>query len=173
MRRAAGIILLGGLACLLTAASCDGGKSPTSPASPADTTTQGSGVTAMEMETLVQQSIPGQGGGTVREVVRDPAAWAALWADLRAGSALPETPPAVDFSRDMVIAAAMETQPCVSRVTIRSAVETGGELVINILEAPPAPNCICITSERPIHAVRLRKVDAPARFDVEQGQTHC
>ncbi len=130
----------------------------------------------MTLETLVQQSIPGQGGGTVREVVRDQAAWAALWAKLREGSALPETPPAVDFSRDMVIAAAMETQSCVSRVTIRSAtppIAPGGELVIDVLEAPPAPNCICITSERPIHAVRLRKVDAPVRFHVEQGLTHC
>jgi hypothetical protein len=127
----------------------------------------------MTLETLVQQSIPGQAGETVREVVRDPAAWAALWAKLREGSALSEAPPAVDFSRDMVIVAAMETQSCVSRVTIRSAAESGGELVIDVLEAPPAPNCVCITSERPIHAVRLRKMDAPARFDVEQGQTHC
>jgi hypothetical protein len=155
------------LAGLLTAASCDGGKPPTTPA------TSNAAEAGLELSTLVQQSIPGQGGATVREVVRDQAAWAALWAKLREGSALPEEPPAVDFAREMVAVAAMETQPCVSRVTIRSAVETGGALVIDVLEAPPAPNCVCITAERPIHAVRLRRVDAPARFTVERGQTPC
>lgn len=170
MIRLSGLLLLSGL---LAAASCDGGKSPTNPADAAD---PGPGGSALTLETLVQQSNPGQGGETVREVVRDQAAWAAIWAKLREGTALPEAPPAVDFSRDMVIVAAMQTQSCVSRVTIRSATPptaSGGELVIDVLEAPPAPNCICITSERPIHAVRLRKVDAPARFDVEQGQTSC
>ena len=159
MIRLSGFVLLSGL---LMAASCEGAK----PAADA----QGA---PLELETLVQQSIPGQGGETVREVIRDQAAWAAMWAKLREGSALPEAPPAVDFNKDMVIVAAMETQPCVSKVTVRSAVESGGELVVGILEAPPAPNCVCITSERPIHAVRLRKVDAPPRFDVEQGQTSC
>lgn len=145
------------------AASCDGAK----PAPSANQTPP------LELETLVQQSIPGQGGETVREVIRDQAAWTAMWAKLREGSALPETPPAVDFKKDMVIVAAMQTQPCVSRVTVRSAAESGGELVVGILEAPPAPNCVCFTSERPIHAVRVRKTDAPPRFDVEQGQTPC
>jgi hypothetical protein len=159
--RALGFALLGGM---LMAASCNGAK-PASSNAP------------LELETLVQQSIPGQGGQTVREVIRDQAAWAAMWAKLREGSALPETPPAVDsavdFDQDMVIVAAMETQPCVSKVTVRSAVQTGGELVIGVLEAPPAPNCVCFTSERPIHVVRLRKVDGPTRFDVERGQTPC
>jgi len=154
------VLVLTLLAGLLTAASCDGGKAP-------------AGGDALELSTLVQQSIPGQGGETVRQVVRDQAAWTALWAKLREGSALPEAPPAVDFAREMIAVAAMETQSCVSRVTIRSAVEAGGELVLDVLEAPPAPNCICITSERPIHVVRLRRVDSPARFTVERGQTHC
>jgi hypothetical protein len=161
--RLSGFVLLSGL--LLGASACSGAKPAASPAN------QGPG--ALELETLVQQSIPGQGGQTVREVIRDQAAWTAMWAKLREGSALPESPPAVDFDKDMVIVAAMETQPCVSKVTVRSAVRSGGELVVGILEAPPAPNCVCFTSERPIHAVRLRKVDAPARFDVERGQTAC
>jgi hypothetical protein len=163
MRRTLGFALA---AVLLVASSCGSGKPVTKPR---EKTTG----PAIELETIVQQSNPGQGGGTVREVVRDQAAWNALWGQLRQGSSLPEAPPAVDFGRDMVIVAAMELQSCVSRVTIRSAVETGGELVIEVLEAPPAPNCVCITSERPIHVVRLRRVDAPPRFNVEQGQTPC
>ncbi len=128
---------------------------------------------SIELQTIVQQSNPGQGGETVRQVVRDEAAWRALWAKLREGSALAEEPPAVDFAREMVAVAAMETQSCVSRVTIRSASRNGNELVLDVLEAPPAPNCVCITSERPIHVVRLPRVDAPERFTVERGQTAC
>ena len=122
--------------------------------------------------TLVQQSIPGQSGETLREPVRDEASWAVLWAKLREGSVLPEQPPAVDFRSEMVIAAAMETQGCVSKVTIRGIVREGNTLV-DLLEAPPAPNCVCITSERPLHLVRLPRVDGPVRFEVERGQTSC
>jgi len=95
---------------------------------------------------------------------------------LRAGGGegtLPAQPPAVDFSRDMVLAAAMETQSCVSRVTIRSVTQARGELVVDLLEAPPAANCICITAERPLHVVRLRQSAAPVRFEVTRGQTSC
>ncbi len=158
MIRLSGFVLLSGL--LLGTSACSGAKPASSDA-------------PFELETLVQQSIPGQGGPTVREVIRDQAAWAAMWAKLREGSSLSETPPAVNFDQDMVIVAAMETQPCVSKVTVRSVVQTSGELVIDVLEAPPAPNCVCFTSERPIHVIRLRKVDGPTRFDVERGQTPC
>ena len=162
MIRLSGFVLLSGL--LMGATACSGAK----PADPGHAPGA-----PLELETLVQQSIPGQGGETVREVIRDQAAWTAMWAKLREGSSLPETPPAVDFNTDMVIVAAMQTQSCVSKVTVRSAAESGGELVVDILEAPPAPNCTCFTSERPIHAVRVRKVDATPRFDVERGQTPC
>lgn len=128
---------------------------------------------SLELQTVVQQSNPGQAGEALREVARDEAAWRALWAKLREGSQLPEEPPAVDFTSEMVAAAAMGTQSCVSKVTIRSAARVGDELVFDILEAPPAPNCVCITAERPIHVVRLPKVDAPERFTVERGQTPC
>lgn len=152
--------LFAAVAGVLIAASCHGdGK--------------GTESSTVELETIVQQSIPGQAGGTVRKVVADQAAWNALWAELRQGSSLPEAPPAVDFASEMVIVAAMETQSCVSKVTIRSATEGAGELVVDVLEAPPAPNCVCITAERPIHVVRLRRVDAPARFTAERGQTAC
>lgn len=128
---------------------------------------------AVPFETLLQRSIPGQSGPERREVVRDQAAWEAAWASLREGSDLPEEPPAVDFGRQMVILAAMETQSCVSRVTVRTVTRTADALVVDLLEAPPAPNCVCITSERPIHVIQLERVDLPERFEVERGVTSC
>jgi hypothetical protein len=160
MKRLLGLLLA---AFVLIAASCNGEKTVTEPR---DKATEPSTV---ELTTVVQQSIPGGSGGTVREVIRDQVALAAMWTQL----GLTGAPPVIDFEQEMVIAAAMELQPCVSRVTIRSASEQGGELAVDILEAPPAPNCVCITSERPIHLVRLRKVAAPPRYNVERGLTPC
>lgn len=149
--------------------ACNGSSRP-GPSLPAE---PGAGPVAFE--TLIQRSVPGQSGGEVREAARDAAAWASLWSRLRegAGGTLPEQPPAVDFSRDMVIAVAMETQGCVSRVTIRGIRPGRGELVVDLLEAPPAPNCVCVTSERPLHAVRLPLSPDPVRFEVTRGQTSC
>jgi hypothetical protein len=159
MRRIVCTGLIAVAAGVLIAASCQGRMTTES--------------NPMALETIVQQSIPGQAGGTVREVVKDQAAWSALWKELRQGSGLPAEPPAVDFAREMVIVAAMETQSCVSRVTIRAASDTGGELIVDVTEEPPAPNCVCFTAERPIHVVRLLRVDAPPTFVVKQGQTNC
>jgi hypothetical protein len=152
---------------LAAASSCDGPEPVrTNPAEP--------GPGTIAFETIVQRSLPSQSGGTIREAARDQAAWEDLWARLRQGDGtLPEQPPAVDFQSDMVIVAAMETQSCVSKVTIRGIAQGRGELVVDLLEAPPAPNCVCITSERPIHVVRVRRSPDPVRFDVERGQTPC
>ena len=125
------------------------------------------------LTTLVQASIPGQAGPRRQEVIQDAGAWRDAWAEIRTGSALPEEPPAVDFARDMVVLAAMEMQSCVSRVTIQSVAPARNKIVVSILEAPPAPNCICITAERPIHIVRTPRLDGQPRFVVIQGQTTC
>lgn len=158
MRRLLGLFLA---AVVLSAASCDGEKTVTEPRTAEQS--------VVVLTTVVQQSIPGGSGGAVREVIRDQNALAAMWAQL----GLPGAPPVIDFGQEMVLVAAMETQPCVSKVTIRLASEQGGELAVDILEAPPAPNCICVTSERPVHVVRLRKTAAPPRYNVERGQTPC
>lgn len=126
-------------------------------------------------ETLVQRGIPGQQGDQIREVVRDPAAWKALWAQLREkdSGVLAHEQPAVDFGKRMVIVAAMPTQSCVSKVTIRGITRQSGALIVDLLEAPPAPNCRCIVSQRPIHAVTVPRTADPVRFEVTQGVTAC
>jgi len=126
-------------------------------------------------QTLVQRSIPGQSGGEIRQVARDDASWRSLWARLRegGGDVLPEEPPTVDFDREMAIVVAMPTQSCISKVTIQSVVRQGKGAVVNLLEAPPAPNCICAVAERPFHAIRLPRVEGDVRFAARRGQTSC
>ena len=129
----------------------------------------------VDFQTLAQQGIPGQSGDQIRQVARDDASWRALWARLRegGGDVLPEEPPAVDFQKEMAIVVAMPTQSCVSKVTIQSVVRQGKGAVVNLLEAPPAPNCTCIVSQRPIHAVRLPRIEGDVRFAAKRGQTSC
>lgn len=158
------------IAAVFLAPACNG-TSHTGSNSPSE---PGPGKVASE--TILHRSIPGQGGSQIREAARDEASWTVLWNRLREGGGegfLPAQPPAVDFSRDMVIAAAMETQSCVSRVTLRGVVQGRGELVVDLLEEPPAPNCVCITSERPLHIVRLRRSADPVRFEVTRGEVRC
>ena len=156
---AAGLLIL---ACLATSSAAAGHRRPK----------PGSGVA---FETLVQRVIPGQPGDQVREVVRDRAAWRDLWFKLRErdSGALPHQQPAVDFDKNMVIVVAMPAQSCVSKVTIRGITHQPGALVVDLLEAPPAPNCFCMVSERPIHAVTLPRSTDPVRFVATQGVTAC
>lgn len=179
--RTYGLALLAGM---FATVACAGGGTSSIP--PQDAPPPGQPVA---IETILQQSLPGQTGDTLRQVVRDQVAWTEFWSAFREGSSLSAEPPAVDFTKDMVMVAAMRTQPCVSKVTIRGVVlqevpgaeegqgeqgeERAQELVVDLLEAPPAPNCVCITSERPVHIVRLPKSDAAPRFVVERGQTSC
>jgi hypothetical protein len=74
---------------------------------------------------------------------------------------------AVDFERKMVLAAAMPTQGCISRVTIRGVTAGEDGLVVDLLERPPAEGVVCVVSERPFHAVRLARHDGPVRWEVE------
>lgn len=130
---------------------------------------------AVAFQTVLQRGVPGQSGGEIREAARDDASWRALWDRLRQGDsgALPAEPPAIDFSREMAVVAAMPTQGCVSKVTIRSVTQGNGEAVVNLLEAPPAPNCVCIVAQRPLHVIRLPRLTGEIRFVAERGQTSC
>jgi hypothetical protein len=129
----------------------------------------------VDFQTIAQQGIPGQSGGEIRKVARDERSWRALWAELRqgGGDVLPEEPPEVDFLSETAIVVAMPTQSCVSKVTIQSVVRQGKGAVVSLLEAPPAPNCVCIVSQRPIHAIRLPRIEGDVRFAAKRGQTPC
>ena len=131
---------------------------------------------AIFFTTLVQTAVPGQSGGQLRQVIRDAATWTQVWADLRAGSSLPATPPAVDFQIDMVIVAALATQPCVSQVTVRAITGDAGKtgnIRVDVLEEPTASSCRCTTAQRPFHVVRLPRTDGSVQFTSTQTPRTC
>ncbi len=123
--------------------------------------------------TVIQIAVPGQTGKQLQVAVRDADTWKTTWNDLRKGSALAADPPAIDFETEMVIVAAMETQGCVSRVTLRSITRTNDKAAVDILEEPPAANCRCFVSSRPIHVVRVRKMSGEITFTTARGEMPC
>jgi len=123
--------------------------------------------------TVIQIAVPGPNGKQVQVAVRDADTWKTTWSDLRKGSALAADPPAIDFETEMVIVAAMETQGCVSRVTLRSITRTNDKAAVDILEEPPAANCRCFASSRPIHVVRLQKIPGDITFTTSRGEMPC
>ena len=157
-------------ALLFLALACAGAADPAPPRSAAARPAR-----TVAFQTLDQRGIPGQSGGEIRQVARDAASWRDLWAQLREGSGdiLPQEPPTVDFQTEMAIVVAMPTQSCVSKVTIQSVVRQGSGALVTLLEAPPAPNCTCIVSQRPIHVVRVPRVEGTVRFVARRGQTPC
>jgi hypothetical protein len=175
MRRPATLFKLTSAATLLALACASAGAAPPGVKKPAGAGT-GKPVT---FTTVLQRSVPGQSGGEVRAVARDADTWTALWASLRqnGGDSLPPDPPAVNFPREMALVVAMPTQSCVSKVTIQSidhlGAATNGTLLVTLLEEPPAPNCRCIVSSRPVHVVRLPRTGGTLRFVVNKGQTSC
>ena len=107
--------------------------------------------------------------------IRDEAAWKDFWFSLRerGGGVLTPRQPAVDFEKSMVIVAAMPTQSCLSKVTIRGISHPPGVLVVDLLEEPSAPNCRCLVAQRPLHAVAVPRSEDRVRFVVTQGVTAC
>lgn len=144
----------------------------TSSAAPGNRSTPGS---STAFETLVQRCIPGQQGDQIRKAIRDEAAWKDFWLSLRepGSGVLAHEQPAVDFEKSMVIVAAMPTQSCVSKVTIRGITHPPGVLVVDLLEEPPVPNCRCMVAQRPFHAVAVPRSADRVRFVVTRGVTAC
>ena len=99
-------------------------------------------------------------------VVRDEAAWSALWAEHAGGEhALPR----IDFSKQMVIGVFRGPKPStchsggVSHVSFRE-----GKLNVNITDYEPAPDIACgMAIVHPAHLVVVSRTEAPVEFVTE------
>lgn len=109
-----------------------------------------------------------------QQVVRDGATWNALWARItRTGAPLPL--PAVDFTREMVLVAAMGSRPTGGyTVTIEGVDEAGGEWVARVAEQRPGARCGTIQAvTAPVDAVAVPRSDRPVRWAVRQVVHDC
>ena len=98
-------------------------------------------------------------------VVRDRAAWAALWRE----HAPERTPPAVDFTRAMVVGVFLGTRPTASHgVSITRVTRADGEIVVHYREDRPPPGALVVQIlTSPYHLVRVERADGRVRFERE------
>jgi hypothetical protein len=117
-----------------------------------------------------------QGGLTEagQQVVRDAAAWSALWARITRTGA-PHPVPAVDFGREMVLVAAMGRRATGGyMVTIEGVDEAGGEWVVRVAEQRPGPRCGTTQAvTAPVDAVAVPRSGRPVRWAVRQVVHDC
>jgi hypothetical protein len=102
-----------------------------------------------------------------RLVIRDANGWAAFWSELGVGDR-----PAVDFTRDIVVAVAAGQQSSGGHeISVTQVTNANGELRIEVLETSPGPNCMTTTAlTQPVDVVVVPAVGAKSWSFVEQKE---
>lgn len=113
---------------------------------------------------------------SLRIVVRDREAWRDLWENaLQHGGAEPPPLPAVDFTRDMLVVAALGTVGSGGySVAVERVDEVGRTLVVEVTRRTPGPSCGTIAAlTSPVDIVRLRRIEAPVEFRDRTVVSNC
>jgi protease stability complex PrcB-like protein len=104
-------------------------------------------------------------GESRRLVIRDPEGWTAFWSELGVGER-----PAVDFTRDAVIAvAAGQRRSGGYEIAVSQVSDSAGELTIEVLETSPGPECsVAAALSQPVDVVVVPAVKTQRWSFVEQ-----
>jgi hypothetical protein len=106
-------------------------------------------------------------GEARRLVIRDANAWAQFWSELGVGER-----PAVDFNHDVVVAAAAGQRPTGGyEIAIDRVTQSNGELLVEVMERTPGPNCITTASlTQPVDVVVVPAADAQSLSFLERKE---
>lgn len=101
-----------------------------------------------------------------RMVVRTDAEWRAVWTRLTSFLAPTPPVPAVDFTKDMIVLAAMGTRPSGGfGIHIREAAQDANAVYVVVEERSPGDDCVTIAvMTAPVAAVRVPRSDRPVRW---------
>ncbi len=110
-----------------------------------------------------------------RYVVRDQGTWTNLWARVVSNLDPRPAPPVIDFSRDMVVAAAMGTKSTGGySIAIDSAFAAGDSIYVVVREVSPGPGCsITFALTEPFAARLLPRSSDPVLFVEESQIQNC
>jgi protease stability complex PrcB-like protein len=106
-------------------------------------------------------------GEARRLVIRDANAWANFWSELGVGDR-----PAVDFTRDMVVAVAAGQRPTGGyEIAVDRVRQADGELTVEVVETAPGPNCVTTASlTQPVDVVVIPALTARSWSFVERKE---
>lgn len=110
-----------------------------------------------------------------REVIRDADSYRALWARHSVGMDPAPSPPAIDFSREMLIAVFAGAQPTAGyRWTVLSLSEENGSLAVHLRLDQPGPGCaVAQVVTQPYLLVKTDRSRLPVVFHVVPKTVSC
>jgi hypothetical protein len=107
-----------------------------------------------------------------RLVVRDEATWRQTWASIWQNLSEPPPLPQVDFSKEMVVVAALgERSSGGHAILVEGAALTADGVSVRVRAISPGPGCIAtLALTQPVDAARLPRVAGTVTFE-EQNET--
>ena len=121
---------------------------------------------SLELRRIGQWTRTGVGEAR-RLIIRDANAWADFWSELGVGDR-----PAVDFTRDVVVAVAAGQRPTGGfEIAVDRVRQANGELTVEVVETAPGPNCMTTASlTQPVDVVVVPALTARSWSFVERKE---
>jgi hypothetical protein len=109
------------------------------------------------------------------QVIRDTAAWNALWMRVASNVSPAPAAPAIDFAKYMVVVAAMGSRGHGGyKVSITGAAEQSGVVTVEVTESSPGPGCMsAMIMTSPIVIASLPRSAGDVKFNVTKKTTDC
>jgi hypothetical protein len=114
-------------------------------------------------------------GEPVRRVVDDAAEWEDAWRELwRSHNPVPPAP-AVDFSREVVLLAAMGTRSSGGySIHVEDAAAKGDHVTVRVIETSPGRACgVTAALTEPVDIVKLSRTPLPIRWETVKSVHDC
>ena len=110
----------------------------------------------------------------VHRLITTPEEWQSFWTVMESGFRPLTAPPAVDFSREVVVVASMTYVNRRAEVEIGSIRRSGDRLTVEVRETSPGDNCGQLpATSAPVHVVSLARDDYTASFRVTRVARAC
>ena len=110
-----------------------------------------------------------------RLVIRDQAAWQQVWNDVYRFTFPAPALPEVDFTREMVVVAALGQKPTGGySIFIDGATETANGVTINVRSVSPGANCaVTLALTNPVDIARVTRREAAVNFSETAATQNC
>ena len=110
-----------------------------------------------------------------QQVVRDQAAWQALWARLNSNASPTPALPAVDFAKDMLVVAAMGMKGHGGyKIAITAATEAAGKVTVEVTETSPGARCMnAMMMTSPVVVAKVPRRAGDVTFNVVRNVADC
>ena len=112
---------------------------------------------------------------SARLVIRNKDEWAQVWSRIVSNHGPTPATPQIDFSRELVIVAAMGTRATGGfSIAVTTVVEEAGGLVATVVSTSPGRTCGTTAAlTAPVDIVRVNRLDVPVRFVEQQSVSDC